>query len=160
MADSESSQQQSVGGVADAGGARGSYSNSAITMFARRTNPFRSPEMNRYWPRKYRVRWPQGLSDHHGTPRLSRWTRKATPSCFARAPRLGVLPWRREQNRQRAHVCGSHGTAMDERHHGRQTGPDEHRRPASSTCSAAQRNTATPIPLTKQVHQYRSVRTG
>ena len=31
MADSESSQQQSVGSVADAGGAPGSYSNSAIT---------------------------------------------------------------------------------------------------------------------------------
>jgi hypothetical protein len=31
MADSESSQPQSVGGVADAGGAPGSYSNSAIT---------------------------------------------------------------------------------------------------------------------------------
>ena len=31
MADSESSQQQSAGGVADAGGAPGSYSNSAIT---------------------------------------------------------------------------------------------------------------------------------
>src|SRR5258708_3423810 len=31
MADNESSQQQSVGGVADAGGAPGSYSNSAIT---------------------------------------------------------------------------------------------------------------------------------
>jgi hypothetical protein len=81
MADSEPSQQQSVGGMADAAGASGNYSNSAITSLhagqplpADRNEignvPMCADPMGLQWMRDIMA---GSARDHFGTTRQPRW---------------------------------------------------------------------------------------
>ncbi len=159
MADSESSQQQSVGGMADTDGAPGSYSNSAITSL------------------------------HAGQPLPTSKDEHILAAKISRAMSSGPLHITRDATVAEIDAQGNTVVLRQGTNHWVCFPGDENqignvpmcadpmglqwmrdvmagsrlRRippPGSSTCFAVQRNTATPIHSTNQVLPFPSARTG